>query len=215
MSEMLHQQAPTGASPSHVPHWIMNAPFVLLHLALAAVFFVPVTWPALLLCGFNYFWRMFGITAVYHRYFSHRSYKTSRVFQFLLAWLACSSLQKGPLWWAGSHRIHHRYSDTPQDPHSPHETSFWWSHVGWILSEEHEATTEALNQEYSRFPELHWLDRWHWLPGIVLAVACFLIDGWSGLVWGFVVSTRLVVSRHLHHQLAQPSLRQASVCHGR
>jgi stearoyl-CoA desaturase (Delta-9 desaturase) len=165
MSEMLHQQAPIGASPGRLPHWVMNAPFVLLHLALVAVFFVPVTWPAVLLCAFNYFWRMFGITAVYHRYFSHRSYKTSRVFQFLLAWLACSSLQKGPLWWAGHHRIHHRYSDTPQDPHSPHETSFWWSHVGWILSQEHEATTEAVNQEYSRYPELHWLDRWHWAPG--------------------------------------------------
>ena len=192
MSEMLQQNAPVAANHRLVPNWLMAAPFVLLHLALVAIFFVPVTWTVLLLCGLNYFWRMFGITAVYHRYFAHRSYKTSRVFQFVLAWLACSSLQKGPLWWAGHHRIHHRNSDTPRDPHSPYETTFWWSHVGWILSEEHGGTTEEISQEYSHFPELSWLDRYHWVPGVMLALACFLIEGWSGLVWGFVVSTVLL-----------------------
>src|SRR5579884_2333145 len=120
--------------PDGLPNWVKAVPFIGLHLALVAVFFVPVDGWALALCALTYFWRMFGITGGYHRYFAHRSYKTSRVFQFVLAWLGCSSLQKGPLWWAAHHREHHRYSDTPKDPHSPHETSFWWSHVGWILS---------------------------------------------------------------------------------
>jgi stearoyl-CoA desaturase (delta-9 desaturase) len=171
---------------------VQAAPFVLLHLALVAVFFVPISWPVLLLCAGNYVWRMFGITAAYHRYFAHRSYKTSRVFQFVLAWLGCSALQKGPLWWAGHHRGHHRHSDTPRDPHSPHETTFWWSHFGWILSREHGETPAGAIQDFACYPELRWLDRNHWVPGILLAVACFLLAGWSGLVWGFVVSTVLV-----------------------
>jgi stearoyl-CoA desaturase (delta-9 desaturase) len=171
---------------------VKAAPFVAFHLALLAAFFVPVTATALVLCATAYLLRMFGITAGYHRYFAHRAFKTSRVFQFMLAWLGCSSMQKGPLWWASHHREHHRFSDTPTDPHSPHETTFWWSHVGWILSEEHAHTPWEAIQDWSVYPELRWLDRNHWVPGIVLGVACFLIGGWSGLVWGFVVSTILV-----------------------
>ncbi len=192
MSETLQEERRGEGKSGALPHWVMNVPFILLHLSAVAVFFVPATWPALGLCAWNCFWRMFGITAVYHRYLSHRSYKTSRLFQLALAWLACSALQRGPLWWAGHHRVHHRHSDTPQDPHSPYETSFWWAHVGWILSPEHDATTEEVKKEYERYPELGWLDRWHWAPGICLAVACYLVGGWGGLVWGFVVSTILL-----------------------
>jgi stearoyl-CoA desaturase (delta-9 desaturase) len=177
---------------TRLPNWLKSAPFIVLHLALLSVFLVPVEVSALVLCAATYFLRMFGITGGYHRYFAHRAYKTSRVFQFVLAWLGCSALQKGPLWWAGHHREHHRYSDTPKDPHSPYETSFWWSHVGWILSSEHVETPHEQIPDWERYPELRWLDRWHWMPGVFLAVACFLIGGWSGLVWGFVVSTILV-----------------------
>jgi stearoyl-CoA desaturase (delta-9 desaturase) len=159
---------------------------------LVAVLFVPVSWDALLLCALTYSLRVFGITAGYHRYFAHRAYKTSRAFQFVLAWLGCSALQKGPLWWAGHHRGHHRHSDTPDDPHSPHETSFWWAHVGWILAEDHIHTPAEDIPDFHAYPELRWLDRYHWAPGVVLAVACFLLGGWGGLVWGFVVSTILV-----------------------
>jgi stearoyl-CoA desaturase (delta-9 desaturase) len=135
---------------------------------------------------------MFGITAGYHRYFAHRSYRVHRVSQFLLAWLGCSALQKGPLWWASHHREHHRFSDTPDDPHSPHVTSFWWAHLGWILSEEHIDTPWESIQDWSQFWELRLLDRFHWVPGIVLAVLCYLVAGWPGVAWGFVVSTVLV-----------------------
>jgi stearoyl-CoA desaturase (delta-9 desaturase) len=168
------------------------APFVLLHLALLAAFFVPATAGAVALCAAAYAVRMFGITAGYHRYFAHRAYKTSRLFQFVLAWLGCSALQKGPLWWAGHHREHHRHSDTPKDPHSPYETTFWWSHVGWVLSAEHGETPAESIEDFGRYPELRWLDRYHWVPGILLAAACFLLAGWAGLVWGFVVSTVLL-----------------------
>jgi len=160
-----------------------------MHLALLTVFLVPVSTVALLLFAATYALRVFGLTAGYHRYFAHRAFKTSRWFQFALAWAGCSALQKGPLWWASHHREHHRYSDSPDDPHSPHETSFWWSHVGWILAEDHVHTPWHVIPDYQRYPELCWLDRNYWLPGVVLAVLCFLAGGWSGLVWGFVVST--------------------------
>jgi stearoyl-CoA desaturase (delta-9 desaturase) len=176
---------------SWVPNWVKTAPFIGLHLALLFVFLVPVDTFALVLLGATYFLRMFGITGAYHRYFAHRSYKTGRIFQFVLAWLGCSALQKGPLWWAAHHREHHRYSDTPKDPHSPYETSFWWSHVGWVLSEEHVDTPVEVIPDLTRFPELRWLDNNHWIPGVLLGVLCYLLGGWSGLVWGFVVSTIL------------------------
>jgi stearoyl-CoA desaturase (delta-9 desaturase) len=174
-----------------VPAWVKSSPFVALHLALLAVFFVPVSTAGVVLCVATYFLRMFGITAGYHRYFAHRAYKTSRVFQFVLAWLGCSAMQKGPLWWAAHHREHHRHSDTPRDPHSPYETTFWWSHVGWVLSSEHVETPWEEIPDWSQYPELRWLDRNHWVPGLTLAVLCWLIGGTSGLVWGFVLSTIL------------------------
>jgi stearoyl-CoA desaturase (delta-9 desaturase) len=189
---------------------VHSVPFILLHLACLAALFTAVTPLALVLCGATYFVRMFGITGAYHRYFAHRSYKTSRPFQFLLAWLGCSALQKGPLWWAAHHRQHHRFSDTDEDPHSPHATSFWWSHVGWILAPDHEETPWPVIRDWARYPELRWLDRNHWVPGVVLAVLCYLFGvwtgagGWSCLVWGFVVSTVL-----LYHAVFAVN----SVCH--
>jgi len=174
-----------------VPNWLKSAPFIGLHLACLAVLFVGVNVTALILLAATYLIRMFGITGVYHRYYAHRAYKTSRVMQFLLACLGCAALQKGPLWWASHHRRHHRYSDTTEDPHSPHATSFWWAHVGWILGTDSVETHWQDIRDWSRFPELRWLDRNHWVPGILMAVACFLIGGWAGLVWGFIVSTVL------------------------
>jgi stearoyl-CoA desaturase (delta-9 desaturase) len=174
-----------------LPYWSLSVPFIALHLSCLAVLFTGVDATSLILCCVLYFVRMFGITAGYHRYFAHRAFNTGRVMQFVLAWLGCSALQKGPLWWASHHRGHHRHSDTPDDPHSPRETTFWWAHVGWIMSDEHENIKWDDIQDYARYPELRWLDRWHWVPGICLAVVCFLIGGWSGLVVGFLISTVL------------------------
>jgi len=171
---------------------VKAVPFIGLHLALVAVFFVPVEPWAVGLCVLTYVARMFGITGGYHRYFAHRSYKTSRIFQFCLAWLGCSALQKGPMWWSAHHREHHRHSDTPNDPHSPHETSFWWSHVGWILSADHVDTPTQVIPDWVRYPELCWLDRYHWIPGLCLAILCYLVGGITGLAWGFLVSTILL-----------------------
>lgn len=167
-------------------------PFLALHACCLLVIFTGVDALALVLCAALYLVRMFGITAGYHRYFSHRSFKTSRVFQFCLAWLGCSALQKGPLWWAAHHRHHHRHSDTEDDVHSPQVASFWWSHIGWVLSADYDKTTWKAVRDWDRFPELRWLNACHWIPGILLAVGCYLVGGWTGLVWGFFVSTVLL-----------------------
>ena len=164
-------------------------PFVLVHVACLSVFFLPFHWYWPVIAVGLYAVRMFWVTAGYHRYFSHRSFRTSRVFQFILAFLAMSSLQKGVLWWAAHHRHHHRYSDQEEDLHSPSQQGFWWSHVGWILADSYNQTRQELIPDLYRYPELRWLNKYHSLPGITFAVLMFLLGGWSGLVWGFFVST--------------------------
>jgi stearoyl-CoA desaturase (delta-9 desaturase) len=141
-----------------------------------------------------YFVRMTVVTAAYHRYFSHRSFKTSRWFQFLLALGAQSSAQKGVLWWASHHRWHHKYSDEQPDVHSARLRGFWYSHLGWILSPAWNDTAEERVADLARFPELRFLNRTEisLLPAVALAVACALIGGVHGLVWGFFVSTVLL-----------------------
>ncbi|HEY8503542.1 MAG TPA: fatty acid desaturase [Gemmataceae bacterium] len=180
------------AALGRLPSRLWLTPLVLMHLAALGVFFVPVTATALVLCGVVYYARMVALTAGYHRYFAHRSYRTSRPVQFLLGVLGCTAMQRGPLWWASNHRAHHRHSDTPDDPHSPVANSLWWSHVGWLLSKKYERTDRASVRDLTRYPELRWLERLHWLPGILLGVLCYQIDGLSGLVWGFFVSTVLL-----------------------
>jgi stearoyl-CoA desaturase (delta-9 desaturase) len=135
---------------------------------------------------------MFGIGAGYHRYFSHRSYSTGRFLQFILAFLAQSSAQKSVLWWAAKHRHHHLHSDTQQDVHSPRHKGFVYSHLGWVFSRKHDATDLVKVADLSSFPELRWLHKFEVMPAAVLAVLCFLIAGWSGLVIGFLWSTVLV-----------------------
>jgi stearoyl-CoA desaturase (delta-9 desaturase) len=134
---------------------------------------------------------MFAITAGYHRYFAHRSYKTSRPLQFVLAWLGCMAIQKGPLWWAAGHRRHHRYSDQPGDLHSPAD-GFWYSHQGWIFAGRWDKTELSRIRDFAAYPELTWLNRWHAIPPIAMGFVCYAIGGLSGLVWGVAISTTLL-----------------------
>lgn len=171
--------------------WIGIIVFILLHVACLSVFFVSMTWTAVVLCGACYLIQMVGITVGYHRYFSHRSFKTSRPFQFFLACLGCSASQNGPSWWVARHRHHHRSSDTSEDVHSPVVHGFWWSHSGWILSSVSDGTDVDAVKDLRRYPEIRLLDRHFWAPPLLLAGLCFAIGGWSGLVWGFLMSTLL------------------------
>ena len=173
--------------------WLVSTPFFAVHIvAVVGVWLLGWSWSGFALAAALYFIRMFGVTGGYHRYFAHRTYRTGRAFQFLLAWLAQSSLQKGALWWAAHHRDHHKYSDTKQDPHSWREEGFWWSHVGWILSRDTEDTDYKKISDMARYPELRWLNKWHVVPGVVLALSLWLIGSWHALVWGFFVSTSVL-----------------------
>jgi len=174
------------------PNLVTSIPFVLTHLAVGLVFVTGVSWQLALLCLFSYYVRMFGVTAGYHRYFSHRTFKTNRVFQFLLAFLAQSSAQKGALWWAANHRHHHRYSDQPEDIHSPARKGFLWSHVGWILSSRYDKTNYDAVKDLARFPELVWLNKFHLLPTVLLFVVMLALGGLPFMVWGAIVPTVLL-----------------------
>ena len=169
--------------------WVRVIPFVGMHAACLGVIWVGWSLNALLVALTLYLVRMFAITGFYHRYFSHRAFKTSRVTQFAFALLGASAVQRGPLWWAAHHRKHHRHSDTEEDVHSPRHHGFWWSHMGWITSPANFATDLEAVPDLARYPELRFLDRFDILVPIVLAVTLFLAGGWQWLVWGFFVST--------------------------
>jgi stearoyl-CoA desaturase (delta-9 desaturase) len=168
------------------------AAFVGVHLACIGAYFTGATAADLWLMFALYTVRMFGVTAGYHRYFAHRAFKTSRVFQFCLAFLAQSSLQSGAVWWAAKHRDHHSHSDQELDVHSPRQYGFWFAHLGWIFNEKAQTPDYSKVPDLTRYPELMWLDRQHFLPGIVLGLVTWSLFGWSGLFVGYFCSTALL-----------------------
>ena len=184
--------------------WVRIIPFILLHVACLAVFFVGVSWFAVVVMLAFYFLRMFAITAFYHRYFSHKSFKTSRAVQFFFALVGVMSTQNGPLWWAAHHRHHHRNADQPTDLHSPRD-GFWYSHMGWFLNKKNFFTQEHLVKDWIKFPELRWLDRNSVLVSILTLISFWVIgsllehfapslktNGPQLVVWGFLISTVLL-----------------------
>ncbi|MBI3273281.1 MAG: acyl-CoA desaturase [Planctomycetes bacterium] len=185
--------------------WVRALPFFGLHLTCLAVFKVGWSWTAVAVCLAMYFVRMFAVTGFYHRYFSHRSFRTSRAGQALLAVWGSAAVQRGPLWWAAHHRLHHLRSDQPPDVHSPVQHGFLWSHVGWILSRANFPTNLKIVADLARYPELKFLDRYDTLVPFLLAVSLLGLGGllqavapglgtnaWQMLVWGFFVSTILL-----------------------
>jgi len=186
-----------GGDPDRID-WLRVLPFLGMHLACVGVFFVGASPVALWTAAAMYALRMFAITGFYHRYFSHRAFRTSRALQFGFALLGAASVQRGPLWWAAHHRHHHRHADTERDVHSPRH-GFWRSHVGWLMTARNFATNHEAVKDLGRFPELRWLDRYDIAVPVLLAAALAAFGAWLGpahgtsgaqmLVWGFFVST--------------------------
>ncbi len=181
------------------PNWTaLSISFLVLHLLCLTVFWTSFNSTLFIGLIFSYVIRMFAITAGYHRYFSHRSFKLNRINQFILAFVAQTTAQKGVLWWASHHRNHHRFSDQDQDVHSPLTRGFWYSHVGWILSDTHEAYDSSNIQDFEKFPELRWLNDYHWVSPLFLGIATFLfgyisgLGAWTTLLWLFVLPTVLL-----------------------
>jgi stearoyl-CoA desaturase (delta-9 desaturase) len=189
------------ASQSRVD-WPRVLPFVLMHAGCLGAVWTAASTTAIAIAVALFGLRMLAITAFYHRYFSHRAFRTSRAVQLAFAILGASAAQRGPLWWAAHHRHHHAQADRPEDPHSPRMHGFLWSHVGWFLARENFATRHALVQDLARFPELRWLDRFDAAVPAMLAVLLYVLgaileraapglgtDGWQLVVWGFCIST--------------------------
>lgn len=189
------------AEPDRID-WVRCIPFGFLHLGCLGVIWVGWSWTAVLVAGLLYVVRMFAITAFYHRYFSHRSFRTGRIRQFLFGFLGATSAQRGPLWWAAQHRHHHRHSDEDVDVHSPVQHGFWWSHIGWITSPRNFPTDYRQVRDFAKYPELVFLNRFDLVAPLLLALGLLGFGSWLGavapslgvsgpqmLVWGFFIST--------------------------
>lgn len=182
--------------------WVRAAPFVAMHLACIAVIWVGVSPVALIVAASLYVVRMFALTGFYHRYFAHRTFRTSRAVQLVFALIGAACVQRGPLWWAAHHRNHHRNADTVLDPHSPGVYGFLWSHLGWFLTPRAFRTDMVRVNDLAKYPELRWLDRYDTLVPVLLGVALYGLgallhrfapglhtSGGQILVWGFFIST--------------------------
>jgi len=204
--------APAAEADGDGVEWARIVPFALMHLACLAVIWVGVSFVAVALAVSLYLVRMFAVTGFYHRYFAHRSFKTSRAAQFVFAVLGASAVQRGPIWWAAHHRHHHAHSDQDNDVHSPSQRGFIWSHMGWFLSKRYFVADMSQVRDLRRFPELRLLDRFDILVPVALAVGVFLLGAalehtapglgttrWQMLVWGFFIST--VVCYHATYSI--------------
>lgn len=177
-------------APDEKIDWLQAAPFVGVHIAaVVGMFLVPPTWELVGWAALFYVVRMWSIIVGYHRYFSHRSFKTSRAFQFLMALIGVSCVQKGPLWWAAHHRHHHRHSDREEDIHSPTLRGFFWSHIGWIMCNKYHATEHHKIRDFLKYPELRLLDRHYIAVPVAMGAAIWWLAGFEFFLWTGIIST--------------------------
>lgn len=177
-------------------------PFIILHLGCLGVIWTGWSWTAVIVAALLYFVRMFAVTALYHRYFCHRAFRTSRPVQFLFGLLGLTAVQRGPLWWASVHRHHHSHSDDEHDAHSPLWKGFLWSHVGWLTSSRNFPTDYDRVKDLAKYPELVFLNRFDLIGPLMLAGGLYglgaALAAWAPglgtngpqlLIWGFFIST--------------------------
>lgn len=166
--------------------------FWVVQLSAFLVFFVPFSWGLIALWAVSHFLRAIGLTLAFHRYFAHRSFQMNRVARFVWAFIGTAAMQKGPLWWAGHHVNHHRYADRDGDPHSPMVSGIYYAHIGWFLNDakhDHLPASNPVVRDFSKAPEIAWLNTAFWAPPLLLALAMFLIGGMPWLIWGFCLPT--------------------------
>jgi stearoyl-CoA desaturase (delta-9 desaturase) len=191
----------SGSASERKLDWPRVLPFLLLHAGCLGALWTGISSFAAAVAALLFALRMFAITAFYHRYFSHRAFRTSRAAQFVFALLGASAVQRGPLWWASHHRHHHAYADQVADSHAPLH-GFLWSHVGWFLTRANFPPRARLVRDLARYRELRWLDRYDVAVPALLAGVLYALGAWleqtapqlgtSGaqlLVWGFCIST--------------------------
>jgi stearoyl-CoA desaturase (Delta-9 desaturase) len=205
-SDYRRDQQPAPETLPEKVNWERTLPFIFLHLGCLAVIWVGMSWPAVVAAALLYVIRMFAITGFYHRYFSHRTFRTSRFVQFLFAVLGNSSMQRGPLWWAATHRHHHKHSDHQEDVHSPVVRGFLWSHIGWLTSARNFPTAYRSIPDLSKYRELVFLNRFDqvvpFFYGLVMLGCGWLLEHylpqtgvtmWQFFIWTFFISTTVLL----------------------
>lgn len=171
--------------------WNFIIPFAIVHLGCFAALWTGVTWQTLTAAVVLYALRIFGITAGYHRLYSHRSYHIpSKALRMVMWFLATSSAQRHVRWWASHHRHHHRHSDTELDLHSPLQVGTFWSHMGWQYHATAAPWDEGALKDFDKaFPELATIDRFAWVSPLALLAACAALWGVEGAAVAFCWST--------------------------
>jgi stearoyl-CoA desaturase (delta-9 desaturase) len=154
--------------------WTRGVPYIAIQLAPLAIIWTGWSWLAVVMAVFLFALRVFTLTGFYHRYFSHRAFKVGRLTQFVFGWIGCTSIQKGPLWWAAHHRHHHTHSDDEEDIHSPKHKGFWFAHMGWFLTPRSVPTNYRMIPDFAKYPELRWLDRFDLVPPVILIALLYV-----------------------------------------
>lgn len=166
--------------------------FLIVQASAVTVLFVPFQWSVVALWAISHFLRALGLTIAFHYYYAHRAFKMNRLARFFWTLIGTASLQKWPLWWAGHHVNHHRFSDKEGDPHSPSFSGFYHAHIGWLLDDLRNGDLPSSNpiiRDFSVYPEIKWLERYHLVPPVLLAVVLYLFGGFQWLAWGFCLPT--------------------------
>lgn len=140
----------------------------------------------------------FGIGMGYHRLLTHRGYTTPKAVEYFLTLCGSLALEGGPISWVVTHRIHHAHTEQAGDPHTPRDGR-WWAHMGWILRGTAQQFDDATRRRYA--PDLMkdrfhvWMDRWHYVPLVVLSLVLAALGGWQLVLWGIFL--RVTVGLHV------------------
>jgi stearoyl-CoA desaturase (delta-9 desaturase) len=173
-------------------HILSGSVFWIVQASALLIFFIPFSWELAALWAASHFLRAVGLTLAFHRYYAHRAFQMNRIARFVWTFIGIAAMQKGPLWWAGHHVNHHRFADRDGDPHSPMISGVYYAHIGWFLNDARHDRLEPSNpvvRDFSKVPEIAWLDRYFAVPPLMLAAAMYLAGGMPWLIWGFCLPT--------------------------
>lgn len=191
------QEAIVLEKDSNQINWGTLTAVVTFHILAAAALFT-FSWQNLT-AGLILWWLTgsLGIGVGYHRLMTHRGFKTPRWLERVLGVLGAMAIQSGPVTWVTTHRLHHAFTDTDKDPHSPRHGTYW-SHMGWIFRGKAQNNSLQTMQRYSpdlmRDPFLVTLDKYYWIPTVLLGVGLVAIGGFSMVLWA--VFLRTVIGWH-------------------
>jgi stearoyl-CoA desaturase (delta-9 desaturase) len=133
-----------------------------------------------------------GIGLGYHRLLTHRGFKVPKWLEYTLSTFGALALQSGPLSWVTTHCIHHAFTETDKDPHSPRHGTYW-AHIGWIFRGTAQNQTPETVKRYcpdfadDRFHQL--LDRYYYIPTVAVSLLLLAIGGWSMVLWAIFLRT--------------------------